>query len=229
MEIITTDKPKEEASKALSDSLRAYAGRPILLMVSGGSAFSLLDLVDTSVLGPHVTLTVLDERLSSNNAVNNFAQLEQTKFFASCALAGVRTISTKVLLKETLQDLQHRFDKALHDWKEQHTNGVILVTMGIGADGHTAGIFPGAQEVDFNDEDWTVGYALPKDINPYAYRVTVTYAFLRDCVDEAIVYAAGPEKSLVVNTLQLNASSLQTFPAAIFKEMLQLRVFTSAL
>lgn len=227
MQIVATPTPTEEASKALTDSLRAYPGRPMLLMVSGGSALSLLDLVDISVLGPHITLTVLDERYSTDVAVNNFTQLSETTFFTSCTLAGVHVISTKVLIGESLLDLQLRFDDALHTWKEQYTDGVVVVTVGIGSDGHTAGIFPKIPEVDFDGKDWTVAYTLPKNINPYPHRVTVTNTFLRDCVDEAIVYAVGPEKSILVNTLESSTFSTQEFPAAVLKEISQLRIFTS--
>jgi len=226
MKIIETEQPKEDAGQALTDALREHSKKSILLMVSGGSAFSLLDFVEPSVLGPHITLTVLDERFSSDPAINNFTQLEQTKFFASCINKRVQTISTKVLEYESLHGLHNRFDTALHTWKEQNEDGVIIATMGIGPDGHTAGIFPGEHGVDFNDNTWVVGYTVPKEVNQYPERVTVTNTFLRNKVDQAIVYAVGSDKYRLIQKLQATETSIQEIPATIFKEMPFLIIFT---
>jgi len=226
MKIIETEQPKEDAGQSLTDALREHSKKPILLMVSGGSAFSLLDFVEPSVLGPHITLTVLDERFSSDPAINNFTQLEQTKFFASCINKGVQTISTKVLEYESLHGLHNRFDTALHTWKEQNEDGVIIATMGIGPDGHTAGIFPGEHGVDFNDNTWVVGYTVPKEVNQYPERITVTNTFLRNKVDQAIVYAVGSDKYRLIQKLQATETSIQEIPATIFKEMPFLIIFT---
>ena len=226
MEIFETEQPKEDAGQSLTDALREHSKKPILLMVSGGSAFSLLDFVEPSVLGPHITLTVLDERFSSDPAINNFTQLEQTKFFASCINKRVQTISTKVLEYESLHGLHNRFDTALHTWKEQNEDGVIIATMGIGPDGHTAGIFPGEHGVDFNDNTWVVGYTVPKEVNQYPERVTVTNTFLRNKVDQAIVYAVGSDKYRLIQKLQATETSIQEIPATIFKEMPFLIIFT---
>ncbi|PIW97261.1 hypothetical protein COZ82_00525 [Candidatus Kaiserbacteria bacterium CG_4_8_14_3_um_filter_38_9] len=226
MKIIETEQPKEDAGQSLTDALREHSKKPILLMVSGGSAFSLLDFVEPSVLGPHITLTVLDERFSSDPAINNFTQLEQTKFFASCINKRVQTISTKVLEYESLHGLHNRFDTALHTWKEQNEDGVIIATMGIGPDGHTAGIFPGEHGVDFNDNTWVVGYTVPKEVNQYPERVTVTNTFLRNKVDQAIVYAVGSDKYRLIQKLQATETSIQEIPATIFKEMPFLIIFT---
>jgi len=226
MKIIETEQPKEDAGQSLTDALREHSKKPILLMVSGGSAFSLLDFVEPSVLGPHITLTVLDERFSSDPAINNFTQLEQTKFFASCINKRVQTISTKVLEYESLHGLHNRFDTALHTWKEQNEDGVIIATMGIGPDGHTAGIFPGEHGVDFNDNTWVVGYIVPKEVNQYPERITVTNTFLRNKVDQAIVYAVGSDKYRLIQKLQATETSIQEIPATIFKEMPFLIIFT---
>jgi len=227
MEVILTENPKEKAGQALTAALRRHAGKPILLMVSGGSAFSLLDFVEPSVLGPQLTLTVLDERFSSDPAINNFAQLEQSDFYQTSIKRGVKTIPTKVLVGDSLQSLRNRFDTALHTWKEQNEDGVIMATMGIGSDGHTAGILPGEHEVDFNGDAWVVGYSVPKEVNQYTERVTVTNTFLRSQVTSAIAYAVGHDKYQLVQKIQSTDASVQEMPACIFKEMASFALFTS--
>ncbi len=204
MEVIETTSPKEDAGKALGVLLEENKVKPILLILSGGSAFTILDFVPTTVLGSHITVTVLDERYSIDPAVNNFAQLEQTSFYKTCIEQGVNYISTKVLEGETMEALRDRFDLALHTWKEQNRDGVVIATMGIGADGHTAGIFPGEYGVDFNDDAWVVGYSVPKEVNEYTDRVTVTKTFLKNVVDFAIGYLDRDKKPEVAARLMLN-------------------------
>ncbi len=201
MEIIETESPSEDAGKALSEALLEHKDTPVLLMLSGGSAFAILDFVSPEVLGSHVTVTVLDERYSTDSKVNNFAQLEQTDFYKICVERDTYIISTKVLEGESMGGLRQRFDVALHGWKEQNKDGVILTTMGIGHDGHTAGIFPGEHGVDLNGNDWIVGYSVPKEVNEYTDRVTVTNTFLRECVHKAIVLVAGKEKIQLISEL----------------------------
>lgn len=226
MKVIKTTSPREDAGKALGALLEENKDKPILLMLSGGSAFTILGFVPVTVLGPHITITVLDERYSTNTQVNNFAQLEQMNFYKTCTEQGANYISTKVLEGESMEALHDRFDYALHTWKEQNKDGVVIATMGIGADGHTAGIFPGKYEVDFNSDAWVVGYSVPKEVNECTDRVTVTNTFLRDQVDGAIVYAVGHNKYRLVQKLQSTDSSTQEIPAYIFKKISSLTLFT---
>ncbi len=226
MEIIETISAKDVAGKALGVLLETHKNKPILLMLSGGSAFTILDFVPSAVLGPNITVTVLDERYSTDPQVNNFAQLEQTNFYKSCIGYGVNFISTKVSPNESIEDLRNRFDLALHTWKEQNRDGVVVATMGIGADGHTAGIFPGDYRVNFNGEDWVVEYSVPKTVNQYTDRVTVTNTFLRNQVNEAIVYAVGHDKRAVIQKIQTNNFSSQEIPAGIFTKMNNVKIFT---
>lgn len=202
MEIIETQSPKEDAGKALNEALLQHKEGSVLLMLSGGSSFTILDFVSPDTLGPHVTVTVLDERYSADSSVNNFAQLEQTNFYAICIERGAQIISTKVREGESMEELRDRFDAALHKWKEQNEDGLIIATIGIGSDGHTAGIFPGEHGVDFNDSDWVVGYSVPKEVNEYTDRVTVTNTFLREYISKAVVVVLGEEKNLIVTELK---------------------------
>ncbi len=229
MEIIAAPNTALAAGKALTELLLAQQERPVLLAVSGGSAFSLLEFVDPAALNSQLTLTVLDERFSLDPAVNNFTQLEQTKFYAFCASKKVAVIPTKVQAGESLQDLAARFGNALRTWKKQHTQGVIIATMGIGLDGHTAGIFPSQSEVDFNGDAWVAGYSLPKEMDPHRERVTVTYTFLRNYIDSAVVYAVGSDKYRLVQRLRETRAWTPAMPMTILKEMRAVTIFTSPL
>ncbi len=226
MEIIKTDSPREEAGKNLSKALRERSDTPILLMLSGGSAFTILGFTSLEVLGPHITLTVLDERYSTDPQVNNFAVLEQTDFFKTCMERGVKTISTKILEEESREMLRDRFEAALRDWKAQNKNGSVIATMGIGADGHTAGIFSGTQGIDFNGYAWVVGYSILHTENECTERITVTNTFLRDEVSATVVFAVGAHKKRFVDALRSTQCDAYILPCCILREMAMVSVVT---
>lgn len=226
MEVIVSCTPLQTAADALSALLVQYRARPVLLMLSGGSALSFLDLVQTDVVGPLVTVTVLDERFSIDPNINNFAQLERTAFYATCVARGALAISTAVIPGETMAGLAGRFESALHTWKTAHPNGVIIATMGIGTDGHTAGILPGAPVEAFFGEAWVAGYTVPVSINPFTERVTVTATFLRTAVGAAVVFALGETKRAYIERIQHTESSLAEMSVAILRDMRSVQIVT---
>ena len=226
MEVIVSATPQQTAADALSALLVQYAARPVLLLLSGGSALSFLDLVQTDVVGPLVTVTVLDERFSTDPAVNNFAQLEQTAFYGTCVARGACTLSTLVIPGDRLADLAGRFESALHTWKKAHPDGVVITTMGIGTDGHTAGILPGAPASVLAGGEWVIGYTVPVLTNPFTERVTVTATFLRTMVDAAVVFALGETKRAYIERIQHTECSLAEIPAAVLCDMSFVQIVT---
>ena len=227
MEIIRSVTPQEDAGHALQNVLDQHRTQPILLMLSGGSAFSILEYVEEAVLGPHITLTVLDERYIKDPAVHNFTQLTCTPFFERCLARGVRNISTEILEGETGDEGAQEWENALRAWKGEYPDGVIIATMGIGADGHTAGIFAGEYAVDFLGDAWVVSYHVSPKVSAYQDRITVTYTFLKTYVDEVIVYAEGKEKQNIISMLDTKTCERAQYPACILKEMHAVYVFSS--
>ncbi len=227
MEIVWSKTPLEAAGHKLSEVLKINTTRPVLLMLSGGSSFDILQAVSGSVLGPNITLSVLDERFSTDIKVNNFLQLSQTDFFKLAVSNGVNYIVTSVSNGESTSLLKKRWESALKEWKNFNKEGIVVVTMGIGNDGHTAGIFAGEFEVDFDGSEWVVSYSIPKTINEYTERITVTKTFLRTLVDEAIVYAVGERKrEIIKNFLIKSDCEKQAIPACVIKDLKEGTVFS---
>ena len=129
-----------KAINQLNACLRNAKKKPILLMVSGGSALELLAGVEMRYMGRHVTVTVLDERYSKDPAVNNFSQLAETDFYKKAEYKGIDYIDTRVHHGIKLQGLARKFERGLRRWRKQHPKGNIIIMQGIGEDGHTAGI-----------------------------------------------------------------------------------------
>lgn len=226
MKIVRTNTPDRNAAKALSELLLLNQNNPVLLLLSGGSAFTLLELVPENLIGPDVTIGVLDERYSSDPLVNNFKQLSHTSFFKSAMISGAQVIDTSVKVDESCESVAKRFESDLHTWVEENVGGKVIATMGIGSDGHTVGIMPNITEVNFNGEKWIVPYSVSKEVNQYTDRITTTFTFLRDVVDEVVVYATGDSKQSVISSLERKDIELVKMPAQIINELSSATLFT---
>lgn len=218
----------QRAGELLSQKL-ALPG-PILLLLSGGSSLKILESTQLNKIDKRVTISVLDERLSADPAVNNFAQLARTDFLKQAIAQGAQVIDTRAQEGETLDLLSARFEWALREWREKNPDGHIVITQGIGSDGHTAGIFPYPEDPDGfkkrldNPDRWVIGYEAGAK-NQYPQRVTVTLPFLR-MVDLSILFACGEEKKDTLVKMLMLRGSLAEIPARIVQEMRQVDLFT---
>lgn len=229
LKVNISQNPALEGAKMLSSLLAESKDRSILLMLSGGSAFGLLEPMGMPASFERVTITVLDERYSTDENVNNFAQLAKTEFYTKAKMAGASFIDTRITEGETLNEAEVRFDYALKNWIRDNEGGVIIATMGIGPDGHTAGIFPHADDEKFRylfeqDEKLVAGYhvhiAEPKE------RLTVTNHFLREYVDYAVMFAVGEAKRITFEQTLRHEGILAETPARIIHSMKNVEIFT---
>lgn len=229
----SVEETRERAAEALRSFLNNAKNRqqPLLLLLSGGSAFSFLEHVPQELFGPHVTVGMLDERFNVGENISNFAQFKETPFYAAVRAAGASCIDTRAKDKETIEDFGDRFEQALRSWVEAHRNGVVVATMGIGVDGHTAGIMPFPenlallQELFEDEQRWVVGYNAGNK-NLYPLRVTVAFPFLRARVDHAVVYVVGEEKRNAFKKMAAERGILSETPARVIREMKDIQLFT---
>jgi len=221
----------ERAVENLNRILKGVKDYPGLLLLSGGSAFNLLDGINAENLGKHITISVLDERFSEDPKISNFVQLAGMEFYRKAGERGVSFIDTRPRLGETVEELAKRFEKSLRQWKESNPEGKVIITQGVGEDGHTAGIMPYPENPKlfkrlFDDSStWVVGYNAGEK-NEYALRVTVALPFLREVVDHSIVYAAGRNKKRVLARVLAANGTLYEIPARIINEMKDAALFT---
>ena len=218
------------AGKKLTEIFRTNKEVSILFLVSGGSALKILTFIDSTCFDSRVTVGVLDERFSTDPAVNNFAQLSQTDFYKKITEKNCHVIHTMPFGNETPGDLATRWEQSLRDWKNNHPDGVTVITQGIGPDGHTAGIMPYAEEPEifkslFEDFDaWIVAYDA-EGKTPYRLRVTTTIPFLLS-VDVAVVYVCGLEKLDALKKTLAKEGSLAATPARVIQQMKHVSLFT---
>jgi len=222
---------KNLALQDLNKELHSKLGQPVLLLLSGGSAFQLLDQTDANNLSDTVTIGVLDERYSSDKNVNNFSQLTTTSFYQKANRHDCHFIDTSVKAGEKLNQLSERFDMELQEWKKKYPEGKVIITQGIGPDGHTSGIMPHKDNPDLfhqlfeNHNMWAVGYDAGAK-NKYPLRATTTIPFLIDIIDVAIVFVTGKnKKKALLNALNPKTKLFQT-PAAVIQKMKNVTLFT---
>lgn len=218
--------------KAVHHKLRTYSGRQILLLLSGGSALSLLDAIPDSLLAPQTTISTLDERFTREQENSNFAQITHTPFYSKTQENGCSFYDAQPKDDETSTDTGERFDSFLKDWRKKNPEGKIVITQGVGEDGHTAGIFPAPHdETGFTKRFLdpmilAVGYSSPL-ANVCHERITVTFPFLTDAVDTSIVMLIGEKKRKAFEIITGKGSvPLSLAPASIIPRMKEVLLIT---
>lgn len=218
-----------EAGENLNACLAENKKLPILLLLSGGSCLSIMDYVGQAVLGANLTVTMVDERFSQYPNINNFAQLQKTDFYATAFEAEASFFGTLPRDGETMEQLRARWDKNLKTWRAENPDGLIVATLGMGADGHTAGILPFPEDPLkfyqlFNGNEWTAAYDAG-DKNKYPERVTTTLTFLKN-IDFGVALVCGAEKAVKLNQLLSATNNTASLPAAIWHKMKNVKIFT---
>lgn len=217
-----------QLNKTLSDDKN-----PFLLFLSGGSVLKMLDEVKPDFLNSKITLTMLDERFSNEPSINNYLQLVNTTFFRSALQANCPVLDTIPTQNEKLEDFTDRYLEGITNWLRKNPKGKFVAIMGVGPDGHTAGIMPYPDEEDkfnylFNNpKKLVVGYQVNKIEEMYKYneRITITLAFMRKYMDQAIVYAVGDEKKNALERI-VKQDKLSQTPASIINEIEESYLFT---
>jgi 6-phosphogluconolactonase/glucosamine-6-phosphate isomerase/deaminase len=214
------------------DRLREH--KPVLLLVSGGSTAGIAvaatrrvcDLSKAQGFDPRELLSVslIDERFGPvDHKYSNWKQLLD----AGLPAESVRALP---LLLESRDDDEafhtavQRFDDLLTvaARKERHGELHIVGLLGIGADGHTAGILPGSPACAADDSGPAVPLAMGYKSGIHT-RITITPAFFQ-YFDRAIAYAAGAEKRLALAGL-LDARPVCDHPAQLIKRAHESLVF----
>ena len=216
------------AGETLNNLLIKHSKSPVLLLLSGGSAFDLLDYVSAKALGENLAISLLDERFSQDPAINNFSRLQTLEFYTLAAKQEANFIGTLPRPDESLAAFAQRLENSWRKWKTQNPGGRIFATFGMGEDGHTAGMFPLADKLKFdelyNSANWVAAHALGA-IKPWPERVTATLTFFK-LIDEGMAYICGQNKREKLAEVLTSKPSLSSLPGAGLKLVKNMDVFT---
>ena len=218
------------AGEALNDLLTKNGRQPLLLLLSGGSSLGLLDFVNARSKGEQLTVAMLDERFSHDPEISNFAQMQRTDFYQLASEANANFFGSMPRPGETSGQLAERLQTNLRTWRQKNSQGKIIATLGLGPDGHTAGMFPYPEDSYafkqlFEGEDWVTSYqAATKNIFPD--RITATVTLLKE-VDVGLAYVCGAEKQAKLKELLAGQTTEPArLPAMSWHEIKQVTIYT---
>ncbi len=207
LKIITLNSQAEAAALAgetLNDVLISHDQLPILLLLSGGSALQILDYISEKALSENLTVSMLDERYGQEPKGNNFLQMQKTEFYTLAQSSNVNFFGTLPRMQESLADFAKRLDLNLQNWLKLNPRGKIFLTAGMGADGHTAGIFPQKTQARFDElfktQNYMVGYEA-LGMHKYPLRVTANFNLL-SLASRAVALICGTEKRPILKELK---------------------------
>lgn len=219
----------EAAGEAVNDFIREHKKNNVLLLLSGGSALEVSDYISPELLDENLTVSVADERFTAEPEVNNFALLQNTSFYELAKEKDASFIGTLPRPGETLTQISQRYEKALRTWSKENPSGKVAAVLGMGPDGHTAGIFPlPDEETKFNrlflSENWIAGYDNGGQ-KPPRERFTTTLSFFSH-IDRGIIFLAGKEKKPALEEVLKNHSSPHILPALGWYKIKSAEIFT---
>lgn len=225
----------KRASDALIKALEMNAHKDILLVAAGGSVQELLshckDRIPT--LYRSFTVTTLDERLHPQTNQQNMPFLKE--------------LFSKAHYIDPMRDNEYSYPEiqgqqwnaALKTWFFEHSEQYVCAIMGMGSDGHIAGIFKDTNALSFNTRfvdtrALAVGYTVSPDSKPQATpkRLTVTGHFLTYFVHHALLYVVGSEKKEALHTFARcdhDQVPAHTFPGALLTHLRSLELYTDQL
>lgn len=228
MVITQSSHPRQAAAISLSTLLRNNATGGVLLLLSGGSAVSVLEQVEI-IYPESLTIGLVDERFTIDPKHQNELLLSEQRVVRNAMEQGAHFVP---LMKHSLsmQENVLQYEDFLHEWRIHHPRGVVIALLGVGADAHIAGIMPypeAEQEFHalFEDAHWVQGYdAGTKSEVPL--RMTVTATFLKSTVDAAVVYVVGEHKKEAVMHALLPFGTVHQTPVRLLREMKRVFMYT---
>lgn len=188
----------------------------VIWLLSGGSAISIA--VETAsqltkVNSSNLTIGLIDERYGpTHHNDSNWQQLEAAGFKIDDAT--YMPILTGTDLKTSI----HQYNDFISQVAAQNSYKIGL--LGIGSDGHTAGILPNSPAVD--SSQYVDGY----QATDYQ-RITLTGKGLQ-VLDRALVYAAGTAKTAALKGLATPLPPTEQ-PAQLLKQIARVDVYNDVI
>ncbi len=199
----------------------------VILFISGGSALDILDHMSDQCAAHIDTITVIDERLHVDSPDQNIVKLyEKEDLISKLSTARVDIIPRDFFEGLTPIEAEKKYREYLKKLLKKDLH--IHATLGVGEDGHTAGILPQSGDMTYRElfctSELIRAYTSPQAAFPE--RITVTPTFLAEHVDHAVVYAANESKKEVLNALLKGDNAQHIMPANVLHNMRSVTLIT---
>ena len=229
MKLVTTANPAKEVGEAISDSINIHDG-DVVCLLSGGSALNVVEYITViadnkrSLSECRTIFMMGDERVSREPKINNSLQL-LSKF--SDTIVAKNLLVTIPEENETAENFATRIRKSFAENISKLNNIKIIMILGVGADGHTAGIFPLPKE-SFRTtykEDAEYVSVSNKSLKIDS-RASFTPDFILNTVDQIFGYIIGESKKNILNELNSSKKEIYERPAEVLKLHSNATVYT---
>jgi len=226
---------KVEAAAHAADLLRQHLltaiEHPVLLLLSGGSSLEVLQTLSIDNMPRTFSIGMVDERYVPEKEKQNGPILHQTCFIRQTQLKGVPFVPIEMSGTANPAECATRYELSLKEWRRAFPDGIISAILGIGSDGHVAGVLPYAERKNWflekfvDTHAWMVGYDT-QGKGEFPARVSASLHFLMQEVNYAVVYACGEEKKPIIESLEQGKGELSQLPARVLSLMKEVDVCT---
>ncbi len=179
---------------------------------------------DVSLRECRTIFMMVDERVSGEAEINNFLQLvERYPDFVK----NQEVVDTTPMSSESIEDYARRIEKTFFKKISELNNPKIITLLGMGRDGHTAGIFP-LTEDRFKETYPDDGTYVPVYLEGLTIdsRASFTPSWLLDHSDQLVAFIAGDSKREILDSLINESKELHERPAELMKLHKDAHVYT---
>jgi 6-phosphogluconolactonase/glucosamine-6-phosphate isomerase/deaminase len=197
-------------------NFKLSAHEAVVWLLSGGSSIAVATATATLLAKSdlsNLSIGLIDERYGAlNHSDSNLRQLESSGFY----LPGINIVP--VINGLGFEASTEKYNSFIEQIFSQNIYKIGL--LGIGSDGHTAGILPDSSAVE--SEKYVIGYKATD-----YQRITLTGKGLR-VLDRAIVYAAGTSKKTALQNLTKSLPAIKQ-PAQLLKQIPRVDVYNDVI
>ena len=225
VEVITSDVPAKLAGEYIHQVITAHDG-DVVCLLSGGSALDIVPYITQADKHECRTIFMMgDERGSRDPEINNSLQLIHRHPDSTVAKNLILTVPNE---GEKLKNFTSRISETFSTEISKLKNIKIIQVLGVGLDGHTAGIFP------LPKDQFAQIYNQPElDIVPVYLeglkidsRASFTPSWILTKADELIVYAVGIAKKPILESLVSESMEIHERPAELLKQHPRTKLYT---
>jgi 6-phosphogluconolactonase len=221
--IKTGDNPGQQLAEDLSTWIRSSNSEKMVCFCAGGSALSIYNSITDELVKRRTIFMMGDERVSREPSINNH---EQLKARLGSTYQSFRIIDSS-FYDETSEAYVDRLNQEVKNFL--HDKFTIVCILGIGEDGHTAGIFPLDKEL-FQAEYPDEGMYVPVHIEGLTIdsRASLTPTFIESNAQAIFAYATGEKKRPVIERLKeaTEETPINELPAAILHRIKDAALYT---
>jgi 6-phosphogluconolactonase len=220
VKIIPSANPNQEAADLLQEALLRHPNA--LLLLSGGSASRVYELVSPANLPPTLVVGLVDERFGTpDHESSNLNGIKKSGIIT--ALEAARVTFQPILHGQSRQQEVESYEQ----WLNKHYDRPWILILGIGPDGHTAGMLPDTDAARFH-ATFSAGLVAGYDnTGPYPSRITLTIPALQHAT-EVIVIAADKSKRPVIDRLASDQQIAENeMPAVVLRALPNVSIFVS--